>query len=334
MTEGLTFGVMLPSFATATNRITDLGLRDACREIEALGFDSIWVIDHFLSAPMYGQTWLDPLLTLAFVAAHTVRVKIGTAVLVLPLRNPVLVAKDVATLQLLSRNRLVLGVGAGWNPLEFEAVQVARRERGERTDESIDILRLLLDGRPGSYAGSHFRFPQITIEPAMAEPPPIWIGGGSQPVAEGSTGNGNRVPQSVIRRIAAADGWISPSTSPPDLIAADWARIRSTATQMGRDPDSILFAHMNSFHLIDTQDRDRAHREQRQAFTKYLGSGRPWKFAEQCYLVGTLDDITRRIQERAALGVRYFILGPITADPGELSYQLRLLLSRILPAVG
>ncbi len=325
---------MLPSFATAANQATVAGLREACREIETLGLDSIWVIDHFLSAPMYGQTWLDPLLTLTFVAAHTVRVKIGTAVLVLPLRNPVLVAKEAATLQLLSKNRLILGVGAGWNPLEFEAVQVARRERGARTDESIEILRLLLGGRPGSYAGSHFRFPRITIEPVMDAPTPIWIGGGSQPVAEGSTGNGRRVAQSVIRRIAAADGWISPSTSPPELIGSDWERIRSAATQMGRDPASILFGHMNSFHLVETQGRDRAYIEQRQAFSRYLGSGRPWEFAKQCYLVGTLDDVTRRIRERAALGVRYFILGPVTADSSECSYQLRLFVSKVLPAVG
>jgi probable F420-dependent oxidoreductase len=325
---------MLPSFAGNIPRLDATALRQACHQIEALGFDSIWAIDHFLSAPMYGQTWLDPLLTLTFAAANTSRVRIGTAVLVLPLRNPVHVARDVATLQLLSDQRLVLGVGAGWNPIEFSASQISRSERGRRTDESIEVLRMLLSGQPTSHDGTYFRFPEITIEPVALQPTPIWVGGGSQPQTQGSTAESLVAPSAVIRRIAAADGWIAPSTSPPAFIAADWTRIQSAAEEMGRDPRSIVFAHMNSFHLVDTKDRSRAHQEQKRAFTQYLGAARPWEFALQCYLVGTLEDVISSIRQRIAMGVTYFILGPITADVDELSHQLELLTSKVLPAVA
>jgi probable F420-dependent oxidoreductase len=331
--DGPTFGVMLPSFSSGGSRPTASNLREACEQIESLGFDSIWAIDHFLPTPVYGQSWLDPLLTLAFVAAHTHRVRIGTGVLVLPWRNPVLVAKEVATLQLLSDNRFILGVGVGWNPLEFQALQVPRSERGPRSDESIEVLRLLLSGASTSYAGPRVQFPEITIEPASAAPPQVWVGGGSQPAVEGSTDKGTRAPEAVMRRIAAADGWISPSTSPPALIAADWARIRSTARAAGRNPDSIVFAHMNSFHLVDTQDRHQAWQEQEQAYGRYLGRQRSWEFAKAVYLLGSLDDVVASIKERVALGVRYFLLGPVTADPPQLSQQLQLLASKIIPAI-
>jgi probable F420-dependent oxidoreductase len=327
------FGVMLPSFASS-GRLDASGLRRCRHIIEELGFDSIWAIDHFVSAPMYGQTWLDPLLTLTFVAATTVRVKVGTAVLVLPLRNPVHVARDVAAMQLLSDNRFILGVGAGWNPLEFAVSQVSRAERGRRTDESIEVLRLLLSGRPVRHDGEFFQFPEVSIQPAPDRPPSIWVGGGSQPQARGSTAESVVAPQSVIRRIAAADGWIAPSTSPPHLIAADWIRIQAAVSELGRDPASVVFAHMNSFHLVDTDDRDRAHSEQQQAFERYLGPARPWDFARQCYLLGSLDDVIAAIRRRLAMGVTYFILGPVISDVDEVSNQLKLLRSRVLPAVA
>lgn len=144
-----------------------------------LGFASLWVIDHFLKAPVYGTTWLDPMLALTYAAAHTTRVKLGTSVLIVPLRNPVLLAKEVAMLQHLSGQRLILGLGVGWNPVEFEAVQVPRRERGRRTDEIMEIVRRLLSQRTASYEGRYYRFPEIAIEPFSGQPTPIWVGGGA-----------------------------------------------------------------------------------------------------------------------------------------------------------
>ena len=328
------FGVMLPSFAGGMHRLDGPRLGDLCRRIEALGFDSIWAIDHFLAAPMYGQAWIDPMVTLTYAAAHTSRVKLGTGVLVLPLRNPVHVAKDVAALRWLSGDRFILGVGAGWNPLEFAASGIPRTERGSRTDESLEALRLLLAGRAASHEGEHFRFPEITVQPAADGPPPIWVGGGSQPQALGSAGETARAPSSVIRRIARADGWISPSTATPDLIAGDWARIMDAAEQLGRDAAGIVFAHMNSFHLVDTDDREQALGEQRRAFAGYLGQARPWEFARTCYLVGSLQDVVDAIRRRMALGVRYFILGPIVSGARELDEQLELLVSRVIPSLA
>ena len=254
--------------------------------------------------------------------------------LVLPLRNPVHVARDVAALRSLSGDRFILGVGAGWNPLEFTASGIPRGQRGSRTDESLEALRLLLGGRSASHEGAHFRFPEITIQPAADGLPPIWVGGGSQPQALGSTGETARAPAAVIRRIARADGWISPSTATPDLIAGDWARIMDAAEQLGRDAKGIVFAHMNSFHLVDTEDRERALEEQRRAFGGYLGQARPWEFARACYLVGSLEDVVEALRLRVALGVRYFILGPVVSGAREVREQLDLLVTRIIPSLA
>ena len=328
------FGVMLPSFASGDHPLSPPALRQLSRRIESLGFDSIWAIDHFLPAPMYARTWMDPFLTLTFVAANTTRVKVGPCVLVLPLRNPVHVARDAAALNWLSGERLVLGVGAGWNPIEFEASQVSRSERGRRTDESIEILRRLLSGRSAAYSGKYFRFPELRIEPQPNRPPPIWVGGGSQPRGPGSTGDTASVPESVIVRVANADGWISPSTSTPVLIESDWARIVAAARAAGRDPAGIMFAHMNSFHLVDTDDPELAHREQRDVFERYLGRGRPWEFARECYLVGSLDDVVTALRRRIEIGIRYFILGPIVSEPRDVERQLELLVAKVIPAIA
>jgi len=292
------------------------------------------VIDHFLAAPVYGQTWLDALLTLGYAAAQTSRVKLGTAILVAPLRNPVLLAKEVATLQFLSGERLSLGVGAGWNPLEFDAVQVPRRERGRRTDDIVEILRLLL-GRPSaSFEGRYYRFPEVAVEPLPTAPPPIWIGGGPQLAAEGSSEPNERAAERVVRRIAASDGRIAPSTAGPELLAATWTRIRRAARELGRDPAALTFCQHQYVHVVDTADRERAYAEQRRAFAPFVGARRPWSYVERAYLVGSTDDVVCKLRERAAAGATHFILAPVTSDPRELERQLDLLTTRVLLQTG
>lgn len=328
----LTYGVLIPSFSSVNKHLTEPStLRDCSQQIEELGYDSIWVIDHFLKAPVYGQTWLDPLLTLTLVAAVTKRVKLGTSVLIAPLRNPVLLAKEIATLQFFSGNRFIAGVGPGWNPIEYASVQVPRRERGRRVDEIIEILRLLLSTPSASFEGRYYQFPELAIEPLPTEPTPIWIGGGTQPMLEGSSEPQERAAETVIQRIARSDGWSSLPQATPDLLAADWQRIQAAARELGRDPAAVTFGHMNYFHLVDTNDRDKALDVQRLMFDQYVGEQRPWSYVLNGYLVGTIDDVVRKIKERAAVGATSFILGPVTSDPRELQWQLEMMATKVLP---
>ena len=137
------FGVALPHFSRMASRKAVL---TTAREAEALGFDSVWTTDHVLMAadqPEPYGTILEAFITLTYVAAVTERVRLGTSVIVLPQREPVLVAKQAATLDVLSNGRVILGVGVGWNEREFGFLGASFNDRGRRLDEYIQALRVL-----------------------------------------------------------------------------------------------------------------------------------------------------------------------------------------------
>ena len=142
MSEVDRFGVFLPSYiweGDGPDRAR--GIKAFAREVEALGFDSLFITDHLLAARrFYSVSFLEPLASLAVAAGVTERVRLGTSILIMPLRNPVMLAKELATLQFLSENRMILGAGVGWNDAEYEAVGVHKSERGKRTDEMLDII--------------------------------------------------------------------------------------------------------------------------------------------------------------------------------------------------
>ena len=140
-------GVFLPTFTGASGR-TGTELAAFARRAEDLGFDSVWATDHLLhQSRFYAVPWLDPIVSLTYVAATTSRLRLGTSVLVLPTRHPVVLAKEIATLQALADERYILGVGTGWDDREFQAVGQSRADRGGRTDESIAIISRLLAGQ-------------------------------------------------------------------------------------------------------------------------------------------------------------------------------------------
>ena len=150
------FGLTLPSFTWPglDHRMARRVTKEMAVRAEALGYDSLTVWDHLLSAPgMYAGSWLDPLMVLACAAGATERIALGTHVLVLPIRSPVLLAKELGTLDHLCEGRFFFGVGTGWNAPEFTAMGVSVRERGKRTDEMLDALKALLTGADVSFEG-------------------------------------------------------------------------------------------------------------------------------------------------------------------------------------
>ncbi len=178
--------------------------------LEAAGFDSLWVSDHIAfpheTTSRYpfsadGRvTWplddpyLEPLVVLGAVAAATTRISIGTSVLIAPMRNPILMAKQAATIDALSGGRLVLGVGAGWLREEFEALGADFEARGAVLDEWIAIARACWSGSAGPFEGKHYRLPgAIYTRPAPPAVIPVLVGGMSR---------------HALRRASAADGWL------------------------------------------------------------------------------------------------------------------------------
>ena len=146
------------------------------REAETQGFHSVWVPDHVLR--VLGPI-LDPLTVLTFVAGVTGRIALGTNVLVLPYRHPLILANEAASLDVLSGGRFVLGVGVGWNEEEFSALGTSIRERGRRTDEALEAMKRLWAGGPATYEGRYYSFAGATLgtAPETEGGPPILVGG-------------------------------------------------------------------------------------------------------------------------------------------------------------
>lgn len=157
-------------------------LVDLARTAEDLGYTTAWLPDHVLPPGQYGSTFggvYEPLVTIGHLTAVTERLRFGTSVLVVPLRDPFVLAKQVATLHQLSGGRVVLGVGVGWNVPEFDAVGADHSRRGAVTDDSLALLRHLFAGGPAPYRGRRFSYEQGVFEPVPDGSVPIMVGGNS-----------------------------------------------------------------------------------------------------------------------------------------------------------
>jgi probable F420-dependent oxidoreductase len=207
VTKPLRIGAKLPHTGDFATR---LGPARMAATLEEAGFDSLWVSDHIVfphaTTSRYpfstdGRvTWplddayLEPLVVLGAAAAVTKRISLGTSVVIAPMRNPVLLAKQAATIDALSGGRLVLGVGAGWLREEFQALGADFEARGEVLDEWISIMRACWTGSAGPFEGKHYTLPgPIYCRPAPTGGIPILVGGMSR---------------RALRRAASADGWL------------------------------------------------------------------------------------------------------------------------------
>ncbi len=213
------------------------GLARLARAVEDAGYDQIDMFDHVVMGhPREGRPRgpypanmpiLEALVTLGFLAAVTRRIGLGTEVLVLPQRQPVLVAKQASTLDLLSGRRLRLGVGVGWQESEFEALGVEFRSRGRAMDEALALLRKCFVEASIEHEGAFYRARAVAMEPkSRPEGPPLWFGGFSE---------------AAFRRTGEhGAGWLGAAASPEQAGRA-MSAIRAHAERAGRDPRAIGF---------------------------------------------------------------------------------------------
>ena len=323
----LKVGTYLPNFGYPRDGVDHAErLRRWCIRAEELGFDSIWVTDHMLRARnMYAYTWIEPLTSLAFAAAVTKKVTLGTGVLLLPLRHPVLLAKMVVSLQQMSNDRFIFGAGTGWYPPEFEAMGTHARERGRRTDEVLEITRRLVQGEELTYQGEYYSLDGVQIEPSPA-PFPVWVGGGSQVTGAQSVEKPVLHPR-VKERIASSDGWFYRPSAQPEQVAADWRLVVEALEEKGRTADDVVMAHGQWLHLTEEDSPKAARRIQHRMAAEVLGDGRDEEHLERSYMFGTLDEVVAQCQARVDVGVEHLIIHPYTDDPD----QLELWGSELLP---
>lgn len=324
------YGLRIPSFALGPRTATLDEMGRYLRRAEDLGFDSALSIDHLLlTPPAYACTWLEPMTMLAALAGVTRTIRLGTMVLVLPLRNPVYFAKEWATLDVLSGGRSILGLGVGWHEEEFGLMGVPYRERGPRTSEAIEVVKALWAGDNVTYEGKYYRFRNVTIDPKPAQlpHPPIWLGGGTQPSEKVY---GQTVPNidPVLRRVARyADTWVPHSSATPEMVKADWAKVRAFAREYGRDPERIGRVYSNFVWVLKPGERPESAAPH---FKVY--SGMDLDYWKTYYLLGTAQEVADRISARIAAldgGVDNIVLNPLNWG----LEQLELIAGEVLPRV-
>ncbi len=271
-------------------------MRQWCTVADEAGFDVLWTADHVLMPQHTDSLYTlardlsrvpddavsdlmspnyEMLTTLAFVAGFTSRIKLGTGVAVLPIRNAVLNARQVATIDVYSGGRVLYGVGAGWMKEEADAMNMPWDQRGARADEHIRLLRSLwmADGTHVSFEGDFFHIPPIDPEPLPVQRPiPILVGGHSD--------------KAIDRAARLGDGWIA-STMSVGRLSEHSDKLRRAAEAHGRDPDTLLIYATDS----NAEDPD--------TLLAFTGKSRAVRTKEQL----KDSDLLRRLESYRALGI-------------------------------
>lgn len=270
------------------------------REAERLGYDGVWGNDHIVAAPYVREHWRAPpnfyevLITLATVGQHTSRVRLGTAIMVVPLRDPVLLAKQVATLDRMTGGRAVLGVGIGAYREEFEAQWPRKRDarRGDMLDEGLAALRLLFTEDTASYSGVHNAFERVEMFPKPVQRPfPIYVGGHNE--------------QAVARAARWGQGWL-PGWRPFPEVRERTALLRRMTAEAGRDPREVEVAVQFTVMLGRTPE-EAAERYRNTGMVAHRRSlahtGRDPKLAEANNLIGSPASLLEKLDYLKESGV-------------------------------
>jgi probable F420-dependent oxidoreductase len=312
MTLHNTFGIAARNFTTYPEMPDGKALVEYGVKMEEMGFDSLWVWDHILLGVEPSFPVFDSLTLLTAIAARTKKIKLSTGVLVLPLRNPVVLAKQLSSLDQLSDGRLLMAFAAGWYRREFDAVGVPFNERGKIMDENLDLLKRFWTEDMVKGDWPHHKIPAGVMypKPAQKPRPPILIGG---------------YVDVVLKRAAVAgDGWLTYFYR-PESFAKSWEKVRSFAKEAGKDPDTLL----NGAQLPIMVGKSRAEVESQ--MMEWLG--KEWDYAawsdstKDSAIIGTVDECVAQLKEHLAAGVQKLIFVPYKYEMN----QIRIIAEQIIP---
>jgi probable F420-dependent oxidoreductase len=268
----MNFGVGLPNYGQHSSFDT---IRRVARAAEELEYDSVWTTDHVIvpkeNSEPYGHIH-ESVVTLAMIAAVTQRVRVGTSVIVLPMRNPVLFAKQVATIDAATGGRMIVGVGVGWNEPEYKNLGANFKNRGKRLDEDIALLRALWSNERADFHGKYTQVTDSIFAPLPARQSiPIWVGGNNEP--------------SWKRTAALGDAWHATGPSPESIAAGvQYFREHKPARQL------LISARLT----ID--------------LNPHVSPTYEYRGAPRRRLTGTDDDIRATLREYARAGLQHAAL--------------------------
>jgi probable F420-dependent oxidoreductase len=309
-----TFGVAARNFTAYPEMPNAKELVEYGVRVEELGYDSVWVWDHMLLGVEPNFPIIDSLTALTGIAARTSRLKIGTGVLVLPLRNPVTLAKQLSSIDLLSEGRLIMGMASGWYKREFDAVGIPFDKRGKLMDENLEILKRLwtepkVDGKYLNHnISAAVMYPKPYQKPRM----PILIGG--------------YVDKVLQRAATAGDGWLTYFYRPADF-KKSWDKIRGFAAEAGKDPDSLINAAQLPIMVGSSKEAVR------EDMMDWLN--KEWDFpahsdcSRESAIVGSVDDCVAQLREHFAVGVQKIIFVPYKYRADQIETIAREIIPRL-----
>ena len=284
-------------------------LRELVEVGDKYGYDSIWLSDRIVS----DRFSLEPIVALSMVAAYSDRMKFGTSVLALPLRNPVVLAKQVATLDYLSQGRFFPAVGLGQEePEEYEACGVPKGDRARRTDEAIVLMRRLWQEDKVTHEGDFFTCHDVSItpKPIFQPSPPVWIGG--------------RSPAAARRVGRVGDGWLVSSATPSE-VGEGRDIVFDTAAQCQREIEEDHVGVLLGYYISD--DYEQAATKAHQFVTRH----RPDAHFTEFTAVGTTEQVGELIQQYIDAGASKFAVRPLCAGEESME-QLEIMGQEVLPA--
>jgi probable F420-dependent oxidoreductase len=309
------FGLSLQNFTPHPNVPDIRALKRYAERAEELEFDSLWAWDHILLGSKRPFPFLDSLSVLAGLAMCTERVVLGTGVLVLPLRHPVVLAKTTSTIDEMSGGRLVLGVASGWYEKEFEACGVPFKERGRVLVRNLEVLNRFWteDAVDGGADGMKFERAVMLPKPAHRPRPPVLMGG---------------YVDKVLRRVALlSDGWLTYFYTSQSFAGA-WRKITGFAEEAGRDPGELT----NVAQLPICIDRtfEEATRKANDFIARYFDVA-PWsESSPESALRGNVDQCAEQLQKHLEAGVEHVVFVPYDYD----REQVETIASDLLPLLG
>jgi probable F420-dependent oxidoreductase len=309
-----TFGIAARNFTAYPEMPDAQGLVAYGVRMEELGFDSLWVWDHILLGVEPNFPIIESLTLLTAIAARTTKIRLGTGILVLPLRNPVVLAKQLASMDLISNGRLLLGMASGWYKREFDAVGVPFEKRGKIMDENLEILTRFWTEPMVKGEYTYHKIPAGVMypKPAQKPRPPIMIGGYVDRVLKRAAVNG--------------DGWLTYFYR-PDSFAKSWAKIRDFAKGAGKDPDNLL----NASQLPIRIGKSRA--EVEPGMMEWLGT--EWDYAawsestKDSAILGTVDECVEQLKAHLAVGVQKLIFVPYRYEMEQIEIIAREIIPRL-----
>jgi len=312
-----TFGLAMRNFTTHPEMPDPQGLIAYARRAEALGFDSLWVWDHIFLGVDPPFPVLDSLTLLSAVAARTTSIKLGTGVLVLPLRNPTVAAKALGTLDVISKGRLILGVAAGWYAREFDAVGVPFKRRGRLFERNLEILsRLWTEDRVTLQVEEHnLREAVMRPRPVQKPRPPILIGG---------------YVDAVLKRVATSgDGWLTYFYT-PESYRRSWDKIAGFAREAGRDPKTLSGTNQLAIYVGRSREATEA------PMRRWLET--EWDVAAwsestiEHAIRGSADECVAQLRAHIDSGVDRLVLIPYRYEPEQVELIARDVLPRLASA--